>query len=143
MKSTQNTGWLGETATAIALNSMLDSSIYRRLDNLIIPSNRCRTAQIDHAIVSAFGIFVIETKNYAGRIYGDANSPEWHQGLCDISHPFPNPLRQNYGHVKALAGLLNYGNQDTWRKKGVHPLPVEKSHRADFARRPSRHPAVD
>ena len=101
-------GWLGEAATAIALNAMLDCSIYRRLDNLILPSNRNRTAQIDHAIVSAFGIFVIETKNYAGRIYGDANSPEWYQELCGISRPFPNPLRQNYSHVKALAGLLNY-----------------------------------
>jgi hypothetical protein len=78
MKSKQNIfdGWLGETATAIALNAALDSGVYTRIDNIVIPTRRGGTAQIDHTIISRHGIFVLETKNYAGQIYGDADSAE-------------------------------------------------------------------
>ena len=110
MKSKQNIfdGWLGETATAIALNAALDRGVYTRIDNIVIPTRRGGTAQIDHTIISRHGIFVLETKNYAGQIYGDADSAEWFQDIHGTSRPFLNPLRQNYGHVRALAEFLDY-----------------------------------
>ena len=35
------------------------------------------TTQIDHVIISRFGIFVIETKNFTGWIFGSENQKQW------------------------------------------------------------------
>jgi ribosomal protein L37AE/L43A len=101
-------GWLGETATANALRRALDCETYKLLNNVIIPTSGGGTAQIDHIIISVHAICVIETKNYAGRIFGDENSPEWLQQSGGSGRTFPNPLRQNWGHLKALAEFLHY-----------------------------------
>lgn len=37
------------------------------------------TTQIDHVVVSKFGVFAIETKNYRGEIYGNDDREEWTQ----------------------------------------------------------------
>ena len=41
-----------------------------------------KSSQIDHIVVNKNGVFVIETKNYAGRIYGNDNQLEWTQVLA-------------------------------------------------------------
>ena len=56
-------GWLGEKLTTLGIALFLDRTIYRRIDNVILASNDGSTTQIDHLLVSRFGIFVIETKN--------------------------------------------------------------------------------
>lgn len=66
------------------------------------------TTQIDQIIVSKFGIFVVEVKNYKGWIFGNAQDSEWTQALTSGKYRFQNPLRQNYKHVKILQTLLNY-----------------------------------
>jgi len=64
------------------------------------------TTQIDHVVVSRFGIFVIEMKNYNGWIYGDERTKTWTQTFSRWKkYKFQNPLRQNYRHVMALATL--------------------------------------
>ena len=35
------------------------------------------TTQIDHIVVSRYGVFAIETKNYRGEIYGDDKREYW------------------------------------------------------------------
>ena len=62
--------------------------------------------QIDHVVVSIYGIFVIETKNYSGWIFGDENSQYWAQVIYKTKNRFYNPILQNRGHIKALQGLL-------------------------------------
>ena len=75
---------------------------YKQLDNLMLWING-RTTEIDHVVVSPTGIFVIETKNRAGYIYGSENQREWTQAFNKYSkYKFPNPLRQNSYHIKAL-----------------------------------------
>ena len=37
------------------------------------------TTQIDHVVVSKYGLFTIETKNYRGKIYGDDARDKWTQ----------------------------------------------------------------
>lgn len=66
------------------------------------------TTQIDHILVSRFGLFVIETKHYTGWIFGDANSKEWKQVIYGTIHRFQNPLRQNYKHLKTVQELLDF-----------------------------------
>jgi hypothetical protein len=73
----------------------------------MIPS-RDKTTQIDHIVVSRFGIFVIETKNYKGIIYGRERDTMWKQYINpNCKYQFMNPLHQNYGHVMALKALLD------------------------------------
>lgn len=69
-------------------------------------ANEIATTQIDHIVVSIYGIFVIETKNYAGKIYGTEKSPKWQYYSHGNKYEFYNPLRQNYKHTKTLQDLL-------------------------------------
>lgn len=98
-------GWLGEKAVESGLGRRLDEHIYRPFHNLIIPAQG-GTTQIDHLYLSPYGIFVVETKNYSGWIYGNVKQTKWTQVLYKKKHGFQNPLRQNYGHIKALSALL-------------------------------------
>ncbi|MEE4246193.1 MAG: NERD domain-containing protein [Kangiellaceae bacterium] len=64
------------------------------------------TTQIDHIVLSPCGIFVIETKNLKGWIYGSEAQSRWTQVVYKKKNSFQNPLRQNYKHIKALETLL-------------------------------------
>lgn len=69
-----------------------------------------RTHQIDHIVISKYGIFVIEMKNYYGLIAGDEYKSSWVQYLGKKKSNFNNPIHQNYGHVKVLEKILNLDN---------------------------------
>jgi len=61
-----------------------------------------RTSQIDHIVVSNYGIFVIETKNYQGLIYGGEDAQYWTQNIFGHKFKMYNPIKQNEGHIRAL-----------------------------------------
>ncbi len=98
-------GWFGEKATQFGMWMGLDAKVYRRVHDLVLPSQG-GTTQIDHVLVSVYGIFVVETKNMKGWIFGDERSPQWTQSIFGNKSQFQNPLRQNFRHVKALAEFL-------------------------------------
>jgi restriction system protein len=99
-------GWIGEKTTSVGMSLFLGEEIYRRIDNLIVPS-RGGTTRIDHILVSTYGIFVIETKNMKGWIFGSAEDDRWTQVLFGRKHQFQNPLKQNYRHTRSLAEYLH------------------------------------
>ncbi|MGM8897707.1 MULTISPECIES: nuclease-related domain-containing protein [unclassified Psychrobacter] len=100
-------GILGETIINVAMWLKLDKEIYHRLNNITLPRDNGGSTQIDHVIVSIYGIFVIETKNYKGWIYGSEKQRQWTQAFPNgRKFKFQNPLRQNYLHIKTLADLL-------------------------------------
>ena len=76
------------------------------MHNVTLPSPGSGTTQIDHVIISRFGIFAVETKNYRGAIYGSEHDRTWTQAIGNKKIRFFNPLRQNYGHTRTLASLL-------------------------------------
>ncbi len=84
----------------------LSKKDYIILNNIMIYSNNT-THQIDHIVISKYGIFVIETKNYSGLIVGKEYSEDWTQYLGKQKYYFKNPIHQNYGHIKALSEVLN------------------------------------
>ncbi len=99
-------GWLGETMVARAL-SRLNPNLYHTFHDLYLPRpDGHGTTQIDHVIVSPFGIFVIETKNYRGWIFGSEKQPKWTQQIYRRKSSFQNPLHQNELHLRALAVCL-------------------------------------
>ena len=80
------------------------------INNLIL-EDEGKTSQIDHIVINPRGIFVIETKNYAGNIYGSENQLEWTQVLAygRVKNKLYNPLKQNATHVynvKKIVGKL-------------------------------------
>ena len=66
------------------------------------------TTQIDHILVSRFGIFVIETKNYSGWIFANAKHSTWTQVLYGGKFKFQNPIFQNLRHLQAVQELLDF-----------------------------------
>ena len=84
----------------------LPSDKYHKFHDVTLSTNG-GTTQIDHVFVSVFGVFVVETKNMGGWIFGSERDKTWTQifpGGKKVR--FMNPLRQNYGHVRALADAL-------------------------------------
>ncbi|MCI5946982.1 MAG: NERD domain-containing protein [Oscillospiraceae bacterium] len=101
-------GFLGEVYVANMLSD-LPKEEYVLLNDVMLPTPY-GTTQIDHIIVSVYGIFIIETKTYGGTITGGEYSEKWSEHRGGKKFTFLNPLRQNYGHVKTLEQLLNYPN---------------------------------
>jgi Nuclease-related domain len=66
------------------------------------------TTQIDHILVSRFGVFVIETKDYKGWIFANAKHANWTQVLFNKKFKFQNPIFQNLRHVRAVHDLLDF-----------------------------------
>ena len=99
-------GWTGEKLTQAGLWFKLDSDIYKRYHDIIFPTFN-GTTQVDHLLLSKYGIFVIETKNVNGWIFGDERSKQWTQSLYGKKYRFQNPLHQNYRHTKAVASYLD------------------------------------
>lgn len=103
----QYKGKIGEFVTAKFLRE-LDESKYKIMNDIKVenPSNHTKTSQIDHLVVSKYGIFVVETKAYKGKIYGKEYSHKWSQYLGNKKYDFMNPILQNYGHIKAIEAIL-------------------------------------
>ena len=98
-------GWFGEIQGTLAKKIFLDSQTYVDINNVTIPAQN-GTTQIDHIIVSRYGVFVVETKNMNGWIFGDEKNSQWTQSLFGKKFKFQNPLHQNYRHTKALSNFL-------------------------------------
>lgn len=98
-------GKIGEGSVNLLLNR-LDKEKYLVLNDVYIPKADGKTAQIDHIVISPFGIFVIETKNYRGWITGGETSQYWTQTIYQKKEKLYNPIKQNSGHIKALKALL-------------------------------------
>ena len=101
----QIVGWFGEHWTKKALDK-LPKDKYKIINDLLISVNGL-THQIDHVIISQYGIFSIETKQYNGYITGNKYDKNWVRHAGKNKYYYTNPIRQNYGHCKALSELLN------------------------------------
>ena len=95
-------GKVGERQIKGALQRKLNSIDYLIVNDIVLPTRDHGTTQIDHLVISRFGVFVIETKNMSGWIFGSERSAEWTQVIFGWKSRFQNPLRQNYKHVKAV-----------------------------------------
>ena len=100
-------GKLGELYVSKGLRKKLPNNQYSIINDVTLPLDDGGTTQVDHIVVSPFGVFVIETKNMKGWIFGSEKQAKWTQTIYRTKHSFQNPLRQNYKHTQTLAQLLN------------------------------------
>jgi restriction system protein len=91
------------------LRLMLNPIAYRSQHNVLLRKVDGGTTEIDHVVISRYGIFVIETKHWNDCwIVGDEKRLKWsvyYKGGNRKSRQ--NPLRQNRGHIRALADVLD------------------------------------
>ena len=97
------------------------SEEYTTLNDMVFPTEK-GTTQIDHVVVSKYGVFAIETKNYRGEIYGDDDRKKWTQIIVTevtyakkwwktytyvTKNQFYNPVKQSLGHALKIKELLS------------------------------------
>lgn len=98
-------GVFGEWQVNLLFRLFLPKDRYHLLKDVTLPTED-GTTQIDQILVSRYGVFVIETKNMKGWIFGSAGQRQWTQKLYKKSFKFQNPLHQNYKHLKTLESAL-------------------------------------
>lgn len=101
----QTQGEIGERRVKNILYHLGDEYIV--MNDIILQSPNGYTSQIDHLVLSEYGIIVIETKNYKGWIFGNEKSEEWQQVLFDEKYFFRNPVKQNWSHIYTLKNILS------------------------------------
>ncbi len=82
------------------------------LFNCYIPKRNGGTTEIDFILIHETGIYIFESKNYGGWIYGSENRKFWLQTLPRGKYgiqrnTFFNPVIQNKIHMKWLARYVN------------------------------------
>jgi len=98
-------GWIGEQEIRNILSGLNEQAYTCFHDVLLLA--REDTTQIDHIVIVGDTCFVIETKAYAGWIFGSEKAKTWTQSLNKRSRfSFQNPIRQNYKHIKAIEPYL-------------------------------------
>lgn len=102
-------GYLGERKVGKKLVKLAKKYEGKVINDVIIPGENNTTSQIDHILIVSQGIFVIETKNYSGRLYGDDYVQNWTQVLAygKVKNKLYNPLKQNATHIYRLKELLS------------------------------------
>ena len=108
-KSSYFKGRLGEAFVNLSIDRKLDKKNYHLIKDATLPTED-GTTQVDHIVVSKFGIFVVETKNMKGWIFGGEHQKTWTQSIYSHKNKFQNPLHQNYKHIKTLEKLLDLSN---------------------------------
>lgn len=93
-------GQVGEWRVRSAISGLGEAQLH----DIILPDDRGLT-QIDHLVLTPTGIFVLETKNYTGKIYTYGRRKDWVQYMGRRKNAMHNPQDQNYRHRKAVEHL--------------------------------------
>lgn len=106
-------GKIGENKVSSILQRIAKKYDGYLINDVIIPDeDGGKTCQIDHILFTIYRVFVIETKNYSGYIYGNDNQKEWTQVLAygKKKYKFYNPVKQNAAHCCKLKRIINNDN---------------------------------
>jgi len=103
-------GRYGEYLTYKRLRN-LESSGGKFLFNVYIPKSNGETTEIDVLLICSKGVFVFESKNYSGWIFGTDTQKNWYQTLSNgkgkiRKELFYNPIMQNQSHIKHLKNYI-------------------------------------
>lgn len=102
-------GHFGEYLIEYALNSLPGYS--KQLCNVYLPY-KGRTSEVDVIMLHETGIYVFESKNYSGWIFGNESGQYWTQFLNkNTKNRFYNPILQNKTHIRALKQYLRLDDQ--------------------------------
>jgi len=99
--------WIGKRGETLTQRELCLVSLFGRsgktLRNLYLPKDNGETSELDVIYITQKGIFVFESKNYSGWIFGDEKSMYWTAMLANKEkNRFYNPIKQNRTHLKWL-----------------------------------------
>lgn len=99
----------GERIVSRILKKYSKEKDFYIIDDFLFSDNRGNSAQVDHIFINENGIFIIETKNHSGRIYGNDTNDYWTQILAygQEKHKLYNPVRQNAKHIEKLKSVVS------------------------------------
>lgn len=94
-------GNYGEYLTFLELEKLQGNN--KILSNLYVPRADGSTTEIDLVMINTTGVYVFESKNYSGWIFGNEKDRYWTQTLQGgQKNKLYNPIWQNQGHINAL-----------------------------------------
>ena len=95
----------GEKRVEYYLRRLFAGGRYFLMNDVILSGKFSK--QIDHILINGYGIFVIETKNWSGQIYGSATAEEWTRYFYNgSSRTHYNPVKQNEKHCAAIRRIV-------------------------------------
>ena len=99
--------WVGKHGEKLTERELKLVKLFGRkgktLRNVYIPKDNGETSEIDVLYITQKGIFVFESKNYSGWIFGDEKGTYWTAMLPNRQkNRFYNPVKQNKTHIKWL-----------------------------------------
>lgn len=107
MSISNSTYYKGQEGEKLVESLIHEIDGYKRTINNIYINDNGKSRQIDHILINQNGIFVIETKNYSGSIYGKETSDKWIKYLGSQKYYFMNPIFQNYAHQKIVSQVID------------------------------------
>jgi hypothetical protein len=114
LKTVFNKGNYGEFLTFSYLEKL--GGYHKLMTNLYLPKEDGTTTEIDLIMISETGIYVFESKNYSGWIFGDEKNKNWTQTFQNKQkNHFFNPILQNKGHIKALKSIVKIDKEDFYK----------------------------
>jgi hypothetical protein len=113
-KTVYDKGNFGEFMTFSYLEKL--EGYKKLMTNLYISKEDGTTTEIDLLMLSETGIYVFESKNYSGWIFGDEKNKNWTQSLKNKQkNQFFNPIWQNKGHISALKSVIQKENDNLYK----------------------------
>lgn len=107
LKAMNDKGTQGEYLVYRSLKRVQRRNGGKILANAYIPKNNgLDKSEIDLIYIAKTGIYVIESKNYGGAIYGSEKENYWTQYIGRKTFEFYNPIKQNLGHIYSLKAYL-------------------------------------
>ena len=114
LKTVFDKGNYGEFLTFNCLEKL--GADNKLMTNLYIPRKDGSTTEIDLIMLSHTGIYVFESKNYSGWIFGDEKNKNWTQTLENKQkNRFFNPIWQNKAHITALKSVIGTENDSLYK----------------------------
>ncbi len=103
--------WVGKHGEKLTERELKWVQLFGRkgkvLRNVYLPKDNGETSEVDVIFITQKGIFVFESKNYSGWIFGDENSRNWTSMLPNKQkNQFYNPIMQNRTHLKWMRSFV-------------------------------------
>ena len=94
----------GQKGEQLVIDTLSSIDVHHHLLNDIVLVNveQGMTHQLDHILIHPHGLFVIETKNYYGKVVYLPKNKEWYTVINGINKKVSDPLLQNKSHAYSL-----------------------------------------
>ena len=94
------------TTHGLSLSSVLSDIAYERVDGLVIPNVDEGEIQIDHLLLTAQGLLIIDIKDVEGAVFGSDKMQEWTVIRNDRRFTFTNPQPALFDRIAAVRHIV-------------------------------------